>query len=42
MGKWNWYCPECDFRSGKSRHIDNHKNFFVHLTRFGFKMSPYL
>ena len=25
MGKWNWYCPECGFRSGKSRHIENHK-----------------
>lgn len=44
MGKW--YCPECDFRSIKSRNIDNHKNFFVHLNDYKynsqFKQDKYL
>jgi len=34
MGKWNWYCPECDFRSGKSRHIDNHKRLHHRKNQF--------
>jgi hypothetical protein len=34
MGKWNWYCPECDFRSGKSRHIDNHKRLHYRKNQF--------
>lgn len=34
MGKWNWYCPECDFKSGKSRNIDNHKRLHSRKNQF--------
>ena len=34
MGKWNWYCKECDFRSGKSRHIENHKRLHKRKDKF--------